>query len=221
MINIQKRSCLILKPTSRQKQKTKLTTTSRFTLPFIFHLLNGSILNLIFRMCFRIFSSNHLFVDNKHMFTFSTFSRALLLVLFCSTSTISIYGNDKDKDSKGGSKQLIIDFQAPQSPPKPTPEGMTWIDQGVFDSRLKGYRTPAGFKLEIVAEHPDIINPVGMVFADDGTLYVLEWTIDGGPGFEKTETITYKDGSNRQVSTMKKNKKDLLKVLSYNPAGVR
>src|SRR5262249_27235953 len=48
----------------------------------------------------------------------------------------------------------VFDFHQQQSPPKPTPEGMKFIDQGRFDPRLNGYVTPEGFKLEVVAEEP-------------------------------------------------------------------
>jgi len=88
------------------------------------------------------------------------------------------------------------------------------IDQGTLDPRLKGYLTPEGLKLEIVAEEPTVINPVGMTFATDGTPFVLEWLPDTGAGFpEHPETITYKDGSTRKIATMKKRVKDVVKVL--------
>ena len=70
------------------------------------------------------------------------------------------------------------DFTKPESPMLPMPKGMKFVDQGKFDPRLKGYRTPEGFKVEIVADAPTIINPVGMRFGPDGTLFVLEWTPD-------------------------------------------
>jgi putative membrane-bound dehydrogenase-like protein len=109
-----------------------------------------------------------------------------------------------------------IDYLAPQSPPKSTPAWVKIIDQGRADPGLKGYFTPAGIKVEIVAEFPTVMNPVGMTFAADGTLYVLEWRPDpaGASGFpEYPETITYKDGSARRIATMKKHVKDVVKVL--------
>ena len=66
------------------------------------------------------------------------------------------------------------DWKAPQSPPKPAPANLKFIDQGANDPKLKGYQTPAGFKLEIVAESPAVINPVGMAFGPDGALYVID-----------------------------------------------
>ncbi|HZY88538.1 MAG TPA: hypothetical protein VFE78_27190, partial [Gemmataceae bacterium] len=62
-----------------------------------------------------------------------------------------------------------------QSPMRPAPKWLKIIDQGANDPRLKGYFTPEGLKVEIVAEGPTVVNPVGMTFADDGTPYVLEW----------------------------------------------
>ena len=74
---------------------------------------------------------------------------------------------------------------------KPAPSWLKIIDQGDLDPRLKGYKTPEGIKVEIVAENPVVVNPVGMAFADDGTPYVLEER--AGPGDEnkeKTEPVT-------------------------------
>jgi quinoprotein glucose dehydrogenase len=62
---------------------------------------------------------------------------------------------------------------APESAPKPAPSWVKIIDQGDLDPRLKGYKTPEGVKVEIVAENPVIVNPTGMAFGDDGTPYVL------------------------------------------------
>src|SRR5262249_41772482 len=87
------------------------------------------------------------------------------------------------------------------------------IDQGQYDPRLKGYRTPPGVKVEIVADFPTVVNPVGMTFADDGALLVLEWVPGGTHWAEFAETITYKDGSTRKIATMKKPVKDRVKVL--------
>jgi quinoprotein glucose dehydrogenase len=107
-----------------------------------------------------------------------------------------------------------FDYRQQQSPPRPTPAWVKIIDQGSNDPRLKGYRTPAGLKVEIVAENPVVVNPVGMTFADDGTPYVLEWRPSPGDEWrEKTETFTYKDGSKRDVPTMSKRVKDVVKTL--------
>jgi putative membrane-bound dehydrogenase-like protein len=107
------------------------------------------------------------------------------------------------------------DFTKPQSAPRPRPKGLEIIDQGSNDPRLKGYLTPRGIKVEIVAEAPTVINPVGMTFADDGTPFVLEWRPSPGDDWRETPvTFTYKDGSTRKVATMKKRVKDVVKVLS-------
>ena len=106
------------------------------------------------------------------------------------------------------------DFTKPQSAPRPKPKGLKIIDQGTNDPRLKGYFTPEGIKVEIVAEAPTVVNPVGMTFADDGTPLVLEWRPSPGDEWRETPvTFTYKDGSTRKVATMKKRVKDVVKVL--------
>ncbi len=113
-----------------------------------------------------------------------------------------------------------IDINQPQSPPKPTPAWVKMIDQGKNDPRLKGYFSPLGLKVEIVADAPQVINPVGMTFGNDGTLYVLEWIHDPGNNWsEFGEKLTYKDGTTRTVATMKKRVKDVVKVMHRTKEG--
>src|SRR5437868_690118 len=75
--------------------------------------------------------------------------------------------------SAQGQSKIDLNFQ--QSPSKPQPDWLKIVDHGQFDPRLKGYFAPEGLKIDIVADAPDIINPVGMTFDSDGTMYVLEW----------------------------------------------
>ena len=111
------------------------------------------------------------------------------------------------------------DFTQPQSPAKPAPFEVKYVDQGTFDPRLKGLYAPEGFVTELVADAPTVVNPVGIAFGPDGTLFALEWRPDPGREWqEMKETIRYKDGTTRQVATMKKFVTDPVKVLRYNPA---
>jgi quinoprotein glucose dehydrogenase len=113
------------------------------------------------------------------------------------------------------------EFAEPQSPPKPEPFPVKLVDQGQFDPMFKGYFLPEGFRMEVVIDAPDTINPVGMTFAPDGSLFVLEWGPDpvtGGRWFEVQETFRYKDGTTRQVATMKKFTMDVVKHFPYDPA---
>lgn len=108
-----------------------------------------------------------------------------------------------------------LNFQ--QSPAKPAPEWVKLIDHGQFDARLKGYIAPEGLRIDIVSEAPDIINPVGMTFGPDGTLYVLEWVEDPQGKSEQVKIdFTYKDGSRRKVLIMRKPTKDRIKALTWN-----
>src|SRR5262245_17953758 len=114
-----------------------------------------------------------------------------------------------------------LDFIAPQSAPRPAPFPIKMVDQGKYDPALKGYFLPEGFKLEVVISEPDTINPVGMTFGPDGTLYVMEWRPDPvtqDRWFEVKETFRYRDGTSRQVATMKKLTTDLGKQYQYTPA---
>lgn len=112
------------------------------------------------------------------------------------------------------------EFAGPQSPSKPAPFKVEYVDQGTFDPKLKGILAPAGFKLEIVADYPQVVNPVGMTFGPDGTPYVLEWAADptsNGSWFEFKEVTRYRDGTTRPIATMKKFVLDPCKQFSINP----
>ena len=111
------------------------------------------------------------------------------------------------------------DFADPQSAAFPAPFPVELVDQGQADPRLKGILAPAGFKVEVVADAPTVVNPVAMTFAPDGTLFVAEWRPD--PNYTKrvefAETFRYRDGTTRKVVTMKKFVVDPIKVLKLNP----
>ena len=113
------------------------------------------------------------------------------------------------------------DFAQPQSPPKPPPFAVNYVDQGKYDPALKGMFAPEGFQVEVVANDPTVVNPVGLTFGPDGTLFVLEWSVDaitGNKWFEFKETFRYRDGSTKQVATMRKFTTDPVKVLKLNAA---
>lgn len=113
--------------------------------------------------------------------------------------------------------QAKVDLNFQQAPLKPAPDWLKLVDLGPSDPRLKGYFAPEGIKVEIVADAPDVINPVGMTFGPDGTLYVLEWVeaknLDSP---RKYVELTYKDGSKRKVLIAYKPIKDRVKALGYD-----
>ncbi len=113
------------------------------------------------------------------------------------------------------------EFVPNQTPVKPEPFPIKMVDQGQHDPRLKGISLPEGFKAEIVVDAPDTINPVGMTFDPEGNLYVMEWRPDpvtGDKWFEVKETFRYRDGTTRQIATMRKFTNDLIKVFKYDAA---
>jgi len=111
-------------------------------------------------------------------------------------------------------------FDQPQSAPLPAPFPVKLVDQGQFDPAFKGYYLPEGFRMEVVARDPDVVNPVGITFGPDGELFVLEWRKDPvmASWNEVKETFRYRDGSTRLVATMKKFITDWVKQLRYDPA---
>ena len=113
------------------------------------------------------------------------------------------------------------EFAQPQSAPKPEPFPVKLVDQGRFDPNLKGYYLPDGFRMDVVLADPDVVNPVGMTFAPDGSLFVLEWRPDpvaADRWFPVLETVRYRDGTTRRVTTMKKFTTDLVKHFQLDPA---
>ncbi len=113
------------------------------------------------------------------------------------------------------------EFSKPESPPKPPPFEVKYTDAGATDPRLKGLMAPAGFKVELVADAPVVVNPVAMTFAPDGTLFVAEWVPDPGrEWYEFKETFRFRDGTTKAVATMKKFTPDVVKVLRRNKDGV-
>lgn len=106
------------------------------------------------------------------------------------------------------------DSKKTDAPLRPQPRWLkNFVDQGEDDAALKGYVTPEGIKVDIVADFPVVTNPVGMTFAEDGTLFVIEWRPDPKPVTEENFTVTYKDGSTRTFAATKKSVKDVVKVL--------
>ncbi len=98
----------------------------------------------------------------------------------------------------------------------PAPDWVKMIDQGANDPRLKGYKTPEGIKVEIVAEDPVIDFPLALTFADDGTPFVWERQAPKGKTVLKLEQVTYhyKDGSSHVGLRWATNERDVVKTLS-------
>src|SRR5438045_3876275 len=55
----------------------------------------------------------------------------------------------------------------------PEPSWVTMVDQGGADARLKGYRSPQGTKLNVVAESLFFSSIADWCFGPDGALYLL------------------------------------------------
>lgn len=106
-----------------------------------------------------------------------------------------------------------VDFNRDETESRPAPSWVQMIDQGTLDPRLAGLHTPAGVRVEIVAEEPAVVNPVGLALADDGTPYVLEWRI-ARESEHTTYEVKFRDGTTGIVNRMKKSERDELKTLA-------
>lgn len=107
--------------------------------------------------------------------------------------------------------QKADDYNQAEFTARPSPEWVEIFDQGQLDPRLKGIETPRGIKVEIVAEEPAVLNPLGIAFADDGTLHVLEWK--PGASNVETEDAELPDGTRVKFHRTHKDSKDVLKTL--------
>ncbi len=61
---------------------------------------------------------------------------------------------------------------------------------------IAGLRHPEGWKIELAATEPMVINPVTMTFGPDGRLYVAEWKAGRGPN-DHIKVLTDTDGDGR------------------------
>lgn len=105
-----------------------------------------------------------------------------------------------------------IDYTQYETPNLPTPNWVRQIDQGANDPWLAGLYAPEGVRVEIVAEEPTVVNPVGIRFDDAGNLYVLEWRV-ATDAQHTSYQVHFQDGSVARVNRMRKGVPDQLKRL--------
>lgn len=97
-----------------------------------------------------------------------------------------------------------------QTGPAEGREGL--VELGARDPRLKGHYAPKGFKVEIVAAEPAIVDPTAMAFDDRGNLYVAEWkTADYM--FDTLDTVKLPEGGTTKVMRRRKATNDVVKRL--------
>jgi quinoprotein glucose dehydrogenase len=97
-----------------------------------------------------------------------------------------------------------------QAAPGEGREGLAEL--GRFDPRLRGHYAPKGFKVQVVAAEPTIVDPTAMAFADDGTLYVAEWKRDDRVS-DTWETLKLPEGGTTKVLRRRKATPDVVKKL--------
>jgi len=114
--------------------------------------------------------------------------------------------------SPPASAEETDDYRQDEFPKRPTPEWVRMVDLGATDPRLKGIEVPEGISVEIVAEQPAVVDPVGITFDNDGSLYVLEWRVADTASHSSYE-VAFQDGSTGTVNRMTKSSKDELKRL--------
>ncbi|HEY1066808.1 MAG TPA: PVC-type heme-binding CxxCH protein, partial [Pirellulales bacterium] len=143
-----------------------------------------------------------------------------LQLLGLATALLAAFGGGSRADEKTPAAPQVaarpdfapIDYNLNETPARPTPGWVKPIDQGEKNPALKGLFTPAGIKVEVVADAPAVVNPVGMKFADDGTPYVLEWRVAPTSGHKAYE-VKHADGTVTTVNRMEKSTRDELKIL--------
>ena len=123
----------------------------------------------------------------------------LTVILLCSTA----------HTAEGPSS---VNFHVHEMPPLPAPDWVEMVDQGQQNQELRGMRTPAGVRVDIVAREPVMVDPVGMAFDEEGGLYVLEWR-EATEQVDTTYVVDYQDGTQATVNRKTKNAFDHLKRL--------
>ena len=86
------------------------------------------------------------------------------------------------------------------------------VELSRFDPRLKGHYAPKGFKVEIVAAEPAIVDPTGMAFDDKGNLYVSEWKY-ADRMLDTWDTVKLPEGGSTKVQRRRKSTIDVVKRL--------
>jgi quinoprotein glucose dehydrogenase len=89
------------------------------------------------------------------------------------------------------------------------------VELGGDDPRLKGHYAPKGFKVQIVAAEPTIIDPTGLAFDDQGRLYVSEWKL-ADHMYDTWETVKLPEGGTTKVQRRRKSTTDIVKRLIDN-----
>lgn len=86
------------------------------------------------------------------------------------------------------------------------------VDLGNQDPRLKGHYGVPGFKVQIVAAEPTIIDPTAMAFDDQGRLYVAEWR-KADRMYDTFDTIKLPEGGTQRITRRRKATMDVVKRL--------
>ncbi len=86
------------------------------------------------------------------------------------------------------------------------------VELGDQDPRLKGHYGVPGFKVQIVAAEPTIIDPTAMAFDDQGRLYVAEWR-QADRMYDTFDTIKLPEGGTQRITRRRKASMDIVKRL--------
>jgi quinoprotein glucose dehydrogenase len=86
------------------------------------------------------------------------------------------------------------------------------VELGKADARLQGIFAPKGFKVQVVASEPAIVDPVSMAFDDQGNLYVAEWTRSERT-FDTWDVLNLPEGGTTRIRRRRKGTTDVIKRL--------
>ena len=86
------------------------------------------------------------------------------------------------------------------------------VDLGNQDARLKGHYGMPGFKVQIVAAEPTIIDPTAMAFDDQGRLYVAEWR-KADRMYDTFDIVKLPEGGTQRITRRRKATMDIVKRL--------
>ncbi len=122
--------------------------------------------------------------------------RLLLLFVLCA-SPFAFVQTDTTAKNKAPKKEVIPHAQSKPPGPALSPE-----------EALKKFEVPPGFRVELVAAEPDIVNPVAMTFDERGRIWITE-SIEyprrsAGPGKDRVKVLesTKGDGKFDKATTV-------------------
>lgn len=107
---------------------------------------------------------------------------------------------------------MADDYRVQEFAARPAPQWVSIKDFGERSPKLAGFKVPAAFRVDVVAEEPVVLNPVSLSFDDQGRAYVIQWNPAKSSHLGDYD-VTYQDGTTSKIHRMFKDSRDDLRRL--------